>query len=191
MRRRVSIFDRVLKRDVRRDYMTMLRNSINSTNPCLLLKFFTTYCLPSVSMSSRMRSSSEVYKQLSGAQHIAYTIAQAVGELPDFIMVVQGVQIKQHVCYRGSQIVAQTVFKGMKIAEDMSDSREKLQLQHAGKIQLGSSTATMSSVLVDVHMVSVMTLSLDELHRIVCFEMVEDIVDLDMYGNTCLKNTCV
>eukprot|EP01031_Cornospumella_fuschlensis_P030986 gene30986-37449_t len=183
MRRRASIFDRVLKRDIRREYMTMLRNCINSADLSLMQHFFNTFCLPSVSMSSRMRTSTTAYKQLSGAETIAHKIVEGVSQLPDFVMIVQSVEIRQNVLYRGSKIVAHNVFKGMKIMDADLAAKATSPLSHD---QLYSrNMLTKPSVMVDVHLATVMTLTLDEAHRIVSFEMVEDIVDLDSHGKVC------
>lgn len=49
-RRRINLFPRIIKKDIRRDYAAMFTNVLNTVDQVLMGKFMNTYCVNSVKM---------------------------------------------------------------------------------------------------------------------------------------------
>lgn len=113
-RPRVNPFPRILKRDIRRDYASMLVNCLNSASPTVIGGFFYTFCVPTCRMSDTLMKG-VLLKQLDGVDNIAQDLGSGIANVPDFICSIREVLIKQHLYETGSKIVLKLTSQGTKL----------------------------------------------------------------------------
>eukprot|EP01031_Cornospumella_fuschlensis_P040576 gene40576-49469_t len=116
-RRRINLFPRIIKKDIRRDYAAMFTNVLNTVDPVLMSKFMNTYCVNSVKMIDYAKLPQNVDRfpvlTVDGVPNImgrAYT--RICNNIPDFVFRLQSSHIKQHLYEAGSKVVFKARIQG-------------------------------------------------------------------------------
>jgi len=114
---------RIIKRDIRRRYIDMHSNVVNSHDPDLLLRFLKEFCAPNCKhvLTYRERSKTRVSSGIEGIYNHTVTHHQ---RFPDCVQFFSNTQIQIALDKPGSRIISSVVFKGTKIVDlekDRSD----------------------------------------------------------------------
>lgn len=118
--RRVHLIPRILKRDIRRDFPTMIINVYNSNDTELVRKFFRTYSVGSCHMNSYAETeevTSEFIRRLDGLEKILGVLFVSMLSCPDSIVRLLDARIKQHLDREGSQLIMTGRVQGTRIKE--------------------------------------------------------------------------
>lgn len=121
-RYRVSLFPRVVKRDIRRFLPQMLANVMNAADPLLMKSFFSTFALPSFGMRGPTETNvlNEVVKKPPNGDMDALVMNFAVEQdlLPDLAVSLDGAGIRQFLNRKDeSHVVCRITLMGTKLYE--------------------------------------------------------------------------
>lgn len=121
-RYRVSLFPRVVKRDIRRFLPQMLTNVMNAADPLLMRSFFTTFALPSFGMTGPTETNilNEVVKKPPNGDMDSLVMNLTVEQdlLPDLAVSLDGAGIRQFLNRKDeSHVVCRITLMGTKLYE--------------------------------------------------------------------------
>eukprot|EP01031_Cornospumella_fuschlensis_P036858 gene36858-44712_t len=111
-RLRAHPFPRVLKVDIRRKYPMMLVNVVNSSDPELMCRFFSQFCVPSCQLCDSVlhpltREKKQVFVRSGLPEIHQFAYEKASTAAPDFIMQLRSACVKQSNVYAGSKLALQ------------------------------------------------------------------------------------
>jgi len=121
---RLNLFPRILKRDIRRSYASMLVNVMNSFDVEMMVKFFSAFCLRSCYLFDDstealavepVRPVNSVFRRVRGPEHIALHLLRGMDLVPDCIIRLIGAEILQTANHSGSKIVCRVQIDGTKL----------------------------------------------------------------------------
>jgi len=124
--RRLKIYPRVLKRDIRRNYATMLVNVMNSYEVEMMVKFFSAFCVRScylyddstealaVQPISSVNNSISI-RRVRGPEYIALHLLRGMDLVPDCTIKLLAAEIRQGLEPTGSQVVCRVQINGTKL----------------------------------------------------------------------------
>lgn len=125
-RPRVHLFPRMLKRDIRREYATMLSNVINSGDRKLISAFAHTFCVRSCRMVEYYHLKDYFAQDLDqkvpvkcvdGLANIADRVSCEIDHYPDLIMVANRSEIHRHLTKQGSKVVIHSTIYGTSLSD--------------------------------------------------------------------------
>eukprot|EP00981_Chlorochromonas_danica_P011676 scaffold4209_cov160-Ochromonas_danica.AAC.3 len=102
--RRVNPLPRILKRDIRRDFPTMMMNAFNSCD---------------AQTEDGPRFCKHPIRRLDGLNQILSVISGCMGSCPDFVVRLKDARIKQHLNREGSQLVLTCRAQGTRVEDYM------------------------------------------------------------------------
>lgn len=147
--RRANPFPRVLKRDIRRDYGTMLLNVMNSFDGELTSKFFRTFCVQDCykfDLFPEVKNYNlPCVRQVNGLDQIVFSLLHDLSHTPDCVLTMRSSHIRQRSDIKGSQVVLRVLFQGTKIYQNKNCNLEELQKQIQAATSSSSSAATTTS----------------------------------------------
>lgn len=113
----VSLFPRVIKRDIRRMYPRMLANLVNGCDPEQLLSFFATYSVASMEFRSEFQNKEHPVAD-NGVYGLVSNIIAEQELMPDFTLSIKRAYVKQFLFVKDkSQIIVEVHCSGTKIYE--------------------------------------------------------------------------
>eukprot|EP01039_Chlorochromonas_danica_P007786 gene7786-8597_t len=114
--RRAHPIPRLLKSDIRRSLATMFSNALNSGEPEMISGFFSRYGVSSCRMNFLSLTRQEVLSWL-GLQSILPPMLEQVNLMPDFVLEIKNVGIRQTLDEAGSQIIVLSRMRGTRLYE--------------------------------------------------------------------------
>eukprot|EP00981_Chlorochromonas_danica_P011675 scaffold4209_cov160-Ochromonas_danica.AAC.2 len=122
--RRVNPLPRILKRDIRRDFPTMIVNVFNSCD---------------AQMEEGPSFGKHPIRRLDGLDQILSAMSGCVGSCPDFVMQLKDARIKQHLNRAGSQLVLTCHARGTRVEDYMVELLDENQILRKIPVRLWDS----------------------------------------------------
>eukprot|EP00981_Chlorochromonas_danica_P011677 scaffold4209_cov160-Ochromonas_danica.AAC.4 len=131
--RRVNPLPRILKRDIRRDFPTMMMNVFNSCDAQTVCTFFMNFSVGSCHMNSYLKEDGPSFgkipiRRLDGLNQILSAMSRCMGACPDFVMHLKDARIKQHLNREGSQLVLTCRTQGTRVEDYMVELLDENQI---------------------------------------------------------------
>eukprot|EP00981_Chlorochromonas_danica_P011678 scaffold4209_cov160-Ochromonas_danica.AAC.5 len=145
--RRVNPLPRILKRDIRRDFPTMMMNVFNSRDAQTVCTFFMNFSVGSCHMNSYLREEGQErpdfgkipIRRLDGLNQILSVMSGCMGSCPDFAMRLKDAKIKQHLNRAGSQLVLTCRAQGTRVEDYMMELLDENQILRKIPVRLWDS----------------------------------------------------
>lgn len=119
---RVNPLPRILKRDLRRDYGSMLINTYNSANPDQVSAYFRLFAVPNCTFVGYYPAAARVgcsnLRSARTVQGVIDSINHDVGLIPDFTLRIMRTEILQRQGIPGCKIIIECTMKGTICYED-------------------------------------------------------------------------
>lgn len=112
--RRAHPIPRLLKSDIRRSLANIFTNALNSGEPEMISGFFSRYGVASCRMNFLSLTRQEVLSWL-GVQSIVPPMLDNVNLMPDFVLEIKNVGIRQTLDEAGSQIIVSSRMRGTRL----------------------------------------------------------------------------
>eukprot|EP00981_Chlorochromonas_danica_P001741 scaffold376_cov164-Ochromonas_danica.AAC.3 len=131
--RRVNPLPRILKRDIRRDFPTMIVNVFNSCDAQMACTFFMNFSVGSCHMNSYLKEEGSRFcklpiRRLDGLDQIMSAMSGCMVSCPDFVVRLKDAKIKQHLNREGSQLILTCHAQGTRVEDYMVELLDENQI---------------------------------------------------------------